>query len=119
VVGNRGDIPGGAKRWFFSLYLALVATSAARPIVDERILHFELQCKACDAPMLLPAGIIERLFDDLRYERWGPLLGDCRIIHLPCEGALEGGALPNRAFSGAAVSGDDATPRCIGLHHPV
>ena len=32
--------------------------------MDELILHYELHCKNCGAPMLLPAGTIERLFAD-------------------------------------------------------
>lgn len=30
--------------------------------MDERILHYELRCKSCGAPMLLPVGMIGRLF---------------------------------------------------------
>jgi hypothetical protein len=32
--------------------------------MDELILHYELHCKNCGAPMLLPAGMIELLFAD-------------------------------------------------------
>jgi hypothetical protein len=30
--------------------------------MDERILHYELRCKSCGAPILLPVGVIGRLF---------------------------------------------------------
>jgi len=32
--------------------------------MDELILHYELHCQNCGARMLLPAGMIERLFSD-------------------------------------------------------
>jgi len=30
--------------------------------MDELILHYELHCRACGAPILLPAGVISRFF---------------------------------------------------------
>ncbi len=43
---------------FVSKHIILIA------MMDELILHYELHCKNCGAPMLLPAGMIERLFAD-------------------------------------------------------
>ena len=40
-------------------------TKAYNPsVVDETILHYEIHCKRCGAPILLPVGMIGRLFAD-------------------------------------------------------